>query len=150
MFIVLMDFEKIGVVSGISFTVASLVTVLVGKIIDKRGTDLVHAIGTLVNGMLYIPRIFIGMPLGIYAMDILDKANSPFYALPNMSITYEKALKMGRSDFMIFREITIHFGVVVGCALGLVMILSGLPWRLTFFIPFLGSLLVYFMDLDKN
>ncbi len=98
------DFEKIGFLTGFSMLVSSLVTLLVGNLLDKHGSKKVHLFGIINNSLLYLLRFFITSPFGVYVVDIADRANSPFYSTPNMSISYEKARVLGKSDFMIFRE----------------------------------------------
>lgn len=150
LFILLDDFEKVGFITGFSMFASSLITLLVGKLLDKGDSKKVHLFGIINNALLYIARFFVATPIGAYIVDIADRANSPFYSTPNMTISYEKARKLGKSDFMVFRELSLHFSIAFTAALAL-MLLPVLPdWKYLFIIAAIGSLGTFLFDLDKN
>ena len=125
--------------------------VAAGKAIDKYGTKLIHGVGVFINTILHIPRVFVRTAFSLYAIDIVDRLNSQFYTIPNIVLSYEKAKRNDRpTDFIIYRELTIHTVITVVCA-ALAITLSLVDvWRWIFLVAALGSSLVYFMDLDRN
>lgn len=150
LFFILANFEKIGFLNSISYVAAALATLLVGKIIDKKGPKLTYALGVIVNSVLYVFKVYIKTPLSAYIMDIVDRTNSPLYGVPSMSVAYEKAEKIGRSDYHIFREIVLNSGRVVGVIIALGLIYSPIGWRNVFLVAMVGGILSYFINFDKR
>lgn len=150
LFLFLSGFTEIGFLNATSLITAAISTIIVGKLIDKKGYKIIHFIGSFTNAILYIPRIFFTTPNWLYSIDIVDRLNSPFFGLPNLSITYEKAQKFERSDFMIYRELVIHSGIIFAmlACFFLLPVLSN--WKILFLIAAIGTALNYLLDLDKN
>jgi hypothetical protein len=150
LFFVLNSFTQIGFLNSISFLLSSFVVLYIGRAIDKHGEFKIHAIGTVINTLLYVPRIFFSGRWLFYALDVTDRFVSGTYALPNMTASYEKARKMDPSDFELYREMMIHSGVVVVMAFALIAIQITLTWKWVFALAMIGSLMSFFIELDKN
>lgn len=147
LFVVLENFVTLGSLNSASLLISSLSMLLVGKLLDKYGSKVVHGVGVFINSALYIPRIFVSKALVFYGIDVVDRFNSAFYSVPNMSLAYEKAARAeNASDFIIYRELAIHTSiVVVSCLLMLILPTVGL-WRWVFAISAIGSVLTYLLD----
>ena len=150
LYFVLNNFIKIGVLSSVSLLVSSLFVLYIGKVIDKRGTKKIHIIGIILNILLYIPRIFLNSTLLFYSLDIVDRLVSGVYALPNMSKVYEKAKKFNSSDFILYRELSIHAGIIMASFFILVMFQIFDYWRWVFVLAMIGSLMTMFIEFDDN
>ena len=150
LFLVLRNFAEIGIVNSLSQLISSIAVLYVGKMLDKHGTKVFHGIGVTVNALLHIPRILFSSAPLYYALDVVDRMNSNLYGLPIISLTYEKARKLGRSDYIIFREFTIHTAIAMVSAFAFLLIPSLGNWRYILIVPAIGGLMTFFLDLDKN
>lgn len=151
LFTVLDDFVKVGFINALSLTASAVSVLWVGKLLDKKGSKLIHGIGVVFNSLLYIPRMLFSSVGLFYAIDVVDRINSSFYALPNMSLAYEKAKRSGDDgNFTVYRELVIHTSIIVVCSLVIVLVLFLGVWKWVFIIAMIGSLMTYLMDFDKN
>lgn len=151
LFIVLDSFVKIGFLTSVSVAIAALTTIVAGQLLDKYGSKVIHAVGVSVNSLLYLPRIFVNNPIILYVVDIADKFNSPFYSVPNMALTYEKAKRSSSpSEFIIHRELMVHTCIGLTCGILILVLMQLETWRWVFLLAAVGSALAYFIDLDSN
>ncbi len=108
------SFTKVGLISSVSLAFSAIASIQVGKFIDKHGEKTVHKIGITINSILYIPRAFIVNPLFMYGIDIADRLNSTIYGIPFNAVMYRHARECKHdSEFIIFRNIMVHLGIVV-------------------------------------
>ncbi len=151
LFTVLNDFVKLGFINTLSLIASAISVLLAGRLMDNNGSKAVHGFGVFFNSLLYLPRMLLtGVGL-FYAIDVVDRINSSFYALPNMSLAYEKAKRSGDDgNYTVYRELSIHTSIVVVCSLTLFLILLLGTWKWVFIIAIIGSLMTYLMDFDKN
>lgn len=151
MYIGIASFVKIGTLVSIATIISVFTSILAGKSLDKYGSQKIHAVGVFFNTILYIPRVFIVKPIWLYVIDIADRLNSPMYSLPNMALAYEKAKRSSSgSDYIIFREITIHLGIALTAGILIFVLMQINVWRWVFLIAAFTSSLTYLMDIDKN
>jgi len=150
LFFTLRNFANIGFINSFSFFLSSIVVLWIGKMIDKHGSYKIHGIGTIVNSLLYIPRMFFSKAWLFYSLDVADRFISGTYALPMMSVSYEKARKLGDSDYQLYRELMLHLGVVVVLSLIIVLIQITLTWKWVFALAIIGTLMTFFIELDMN
>ncbi|MFC1722288.1 hypothetical protein ACFL0C_01425 [Patescibacteria group bacterium] len=150
LFFVLENFVKIGFINSVSFLLSSFSVLLIGKALDKHGTKKIHKIGTILNALFYLPRIFFSKAWLFYSLDVLDRFISGTYSLPIMSLSYEKGKKLGGSDYMLFREYALHLGIIVTVLVIMAVFMVTDSWRWVFFLAMIGSSLGYLIELDKN
>lgn len=150
LFLVLDNFTKIGFLNTFSFLASSATVLIIGKYIDKHGTKVIHGIGAFLNSLMYIPRIIFSGTWLFYALDLSDRLIMGTYTLPQMALSYEKARKVDGSDFIIFRELSLHLGIIITVTVSLVALQFISDWKLLFVLAMIGSLLTYFIETDKN
>jgi MFS family permease len=150
LFFVLKNFDKVGFISSISFFLSSIAVLLIGRIIDNHGTEKVHGLGAFINSLLYLPRMFFSSPLLFYSLDLSDRFVSGTYSLPIMSLSYQKAKKLGGSDYMLFRELCIHGGIIIVLSVIMLAIQALAFWKWVFAVAMVGSLMTYLIELDNN
>ena len=151
MFLGLTSFVKIGSVISIATVISVFTAIIAGRSMDKFGSKKIHAIGVFFNTLLYIPRVFIVKPIWLYVIDIADRINSPLYSLPNMALAYEKAKRsVSSSDYIIYREIMIHTGIVLTAGVLIFVLMQINVWRWVFLLTAFTSSLTYLMDIDRN
>lgn len=150
MFIIVVNFVKVGVLSSVSMGASMVTALLVGVLLDKYGSKVIHGIGVTVNALFYLPRVIMTSPVFVYILDVADRINSPFYAIPNMTVSYEKAEKLDVSDFIIYRELALHISIAAVSAVLILCVFLFVVWRWVFVLAAIGSLLAYMIDMDKN
>ena len=147
---VLKDFTSIGYLNSLSFLISSVGVLIIGRFIDKKGTKGIHSLGSTINTLLYIPRIFLSNATLFFSLDMVDRFLSGTYALPIMSLSYQKAKRLGGSDFLIYRELTLHAGIILMTSTVMLVIQALVAWRWVFALAMIGSLLTIFLELDEN
>jgi len=150
LYLVINNFAKIGFINSLSFLLSSIAILQIGRLIDKHGAYKIHGIGVIINSLLYIPRMFFRVPALFYSLDVADKFVTGMYSLPIMSTTYEKARKLGGSDYILFREVCIHVGAIAALALILVVIQLTSTWVWVFGLAMIGSIMTFFIETDEN
>lgn len=148
LFFALENFEKVGLINGLSMFLSSILVLIIGGLIDKVGSKKIHAIGVFFNTIFYIPRMIIFSANLFYVLDVVDRLNSSMYSLPMMSSAYDKAKKIGSSDFIIFRELAIHGGIIITTLIVLMAVNRYGVWLWVFMLAMLGSSLTYLIDKD--
>jgi MFS family permease len=146
LFIVLRDFVKVGAITAVSFFVSSLVMLWAGKKFETNSRSKIFPASVFINAGLYVIRLFLLFPLGVYLIDIFHRINGKIYTIGFTSAVYDAAETYGASDFTIYREIVSHFGqAALLLAAGLLLVF--LPdWKLIFLVCAfcsLGSLSLY-------
>ncbi|MBN1162433.1 hypothetical protein JXA34_01675 [Patescibacteria group bacterium] len=150
LYLVLQNFVKIGLLKSVSLLATSFALLIVGKWVDKGKSQLVHSIGVTLSTLIDMAKVFVIKPLGVYLIDIFDNLNTPMYGLPNMVLFYEKAKRLGTSDFVIYREIVLHAFIVFSALIIGALLLTTTNWRLFFSLAAVGALMAYAIDFDKN
>lgn len=151
LFIVLANFEKIGFLSSASVFLSALTALFVGRLVDRVSMKKVHLVGVVINSLMYVPRLLFSTPWVLYSVDILDKLNGSAYSIPLVSQTYEKAKRLGESDFIIYREMVVHTTLAVSsCLIIVVFTLFTFNWRYLFVLGTIASMATYLMSMDDH
>ncbi|MBU1110280.1 hypothetical protein KKB83_01540 [Patescibacteria group bacterium] len=147
-YIVLENFTKIGALTSLSILISSLAVLWVGKLTDRKGPKLIHRIGVFFNTLFYLPRMFLTTAPVVYTLDIFDRLNGTLYGLPFMSIAYERARELGTSDFIIYRELSIHFPMAITAGFCILLLFLLPHWQWLFLLAAVGSAMTYLMSVD--
>lgn len=150
LYVVLNNFVELGLLNSVSLLLSSVSMIMVGKLVDKYGHKTVHLFGVTLNALMYLPRVLFTNAYFFYVLDIADRFNAALYSVPNMTQTYEKAYRNNASDYIIYREMVIHYGILLLCCLLLTVLPLVGAWRWVFGVAALLSLATYLIDLDKN
>jgi MFS family permease len=148
--VVVESYTKIGILSSFSTAASIIAALYVGWLIDRVGGGRIHLIGVIINTLLYLPRMVLRTAAPLYVLDVVDKINGELYSIPFESKTYENGVRMGGSDYFVYREIALHMPLVpILCAV--IVLVSIVPdWRYVFVLSMLGSLLSYCMSVGEN
>ena len=152
LFTVLQDFAKVGAITAISFFLSSLVMIWAGKQFENHKGSRIFPTSVFINAALYIIRLFLLFPMGMYIIDIIDRMNGKIYTVGFSSTVYDATKEYGESDFTIYREIVSHIGqaIMLACTIALLLLLP--DWKLIFIVCALcslGSLPVYLASRKK-
>jgi hypothetical protein len=141
------SFTKVGFISSLSLAISAGVSIQIGKFIDNRGEKFIHKIGVTLNSLLYIPRVFIANPAFVYGIDIMDRLNSTIYGLPFNALMYKHARESKHdSEFIIYKDIAVHLGVVLIILLVSFLMFVFNSWKWVFLLIALISPLTYLIN----
>ncbi len=151
LFLISSDITNVGYITSISVSLAAVFTLVVGKVVDKQGPKKIHKVGLIFNSFFYLPRVFLNQSWLLYLIDVFDKINGSFLAVPLLAATYERAkTNENESDFMIYREFMIHLGICLAIVLLMFIILLTANWRLVFLLLAIVSPLTYLVNVKNS
>jgi MFS family permease len=140
LFIVLQDFAKVGAITAISFFLSSVVMLWAGKKFEANSQSKIFPTSVFINASLYLVRLLLLFPLGVYLIDILDRVNGKIYTIGFASAVYDAAEKYGESDFTVYREAIAHLGQTILLLVAVLFLLLVPDWKLIFIVCALCSL----------
>lgn len=140
------NFVEMGVITTFSGLISLALLLVVGKMTDKRSKLSTHSIGVFINTVLHLTRIFFNSTGFLYVNGMLDNINSPLYGVPFNASVYEKSLDGSVSDFLVYREITIHLFRFFVLLLIVILLLVTKCWLWVFAIGALGSALTILVN----
>lgn len=142
----LKGYVEIGLLNTISGFLATILLLIIGKTVDLKGKSGIHSVGVFINTVLHLMRPFILGTSFIYPNHVIDKLNSPAYNIPFAASIYEKGLKKGVSDFIVYREWILHAARFVLLAGIIAAVLITGSWTWVFFIGAFGSALTFLVN----
>jgi MFS family permease len=145
LFLVLADFVKVGALVTISIIFSSLIILWAGRQIENQKTSFLKKGSVVVNSLLYLPRIFLTVPWGLYAIDIVDRLNGRIYNVSFITEVYDKARAAGESNFIIYREIVSHLAQFLVLGFVVLILFFAPNWKLVFLLAGLASVFSYFV-----
>lgn len=144
------DFSKIGTLTFVTMLASATLALFTGKLIDKKDNRRIHLIGVVAAVFFHFFRIFTKLPIYIYTLDLLDKMNFAFFDLPLVAKTYEIGKGEDDADFVIYREIALHFFRLFIIVLIMVLIAVLPNWKYIFVVAAIGSALSFFISFQKT
>lgn len=150
MFVASKNFVQIGFVNSAAILFSSIACLWIGRLIDRKGNKLVHGIGVFLNSVFYLPRLVLTNAYSLYFLEIIDKVNAVLYSIPLNSQTYEKAQRLGDSDFIVYREIILHTAISLSSLVSFLILPHLANWRSIFIFAAIGSALTYLISWDDN
>ena len=149
-YIILGSTLKLGALITVTLGVSLISVAFVGGYIDRRGPGPIHRVSTLVNAAIWLGKIGVQSFWVAAGLDLFDRLDGPFYSVPYMAQIYEKASRVGESDFFLYREVVINLARIIPGLVGVGLVWLGLPWRLVFLLAVVGSVLTYQISVDDN
>jgi hypothetical protein len=146
LFLKLENFVEIGLLNTISGILATVLLLLMGKVIDSHSKKGIHGLAVLINSLLHISRLFLITPMSYYLNNILDKVNSTAYSTCFTAATYEKPKEDELSNFMVYRELTLHGARIIILPVIVLLMLLTDSWMWVFIIGALASGLSFLIN----
>jgi len=128
-----------GIISG-GILLAFLVTLAVGRWVDRAKGKRIITIGALVGGFSWLLRIVIRLPLFIVGVEGFYRITEQMLSIPMDVESYKKALRGWVSHALYFREISLSLGAILAISGSIILIALNLPLWSPFFLAFLGNL----------
>lgn len=108
---ILGSYAGIGALRTATFVAAIVFSLIIGKISNTH-RSLTLRIGSALNALVWIGRAFVGTTFGAFMTDTAYGATATMVLIPFEAKSYDKASKRNVVHFMIFREMSINFGLV--------------------------------------
>jgi len=126
-FLSLGKYQVLGLVQTATLIVSLLFLWRLGKWIDKKGIKILK-IGVWINNFIWIIRAFLINPLAIFISNFIYGLGSLLIFTPFDACVYEKGKKRESLEFLVVREIMLHVGGLIGCAVVYLMLSLKLGW----------------------
>ena len=151
MYIVVGDFENLGLLSTIATIVGTVIMLYVGTLIDKQGGR--HTIimeSSVVYGITWILRFLAQGVALVLGFDILTKAAKNIINVPMNSLTYENAAVDGENGmaYSVFFEFSLAVGKIITALASIVILTYTNDIFLVF--AFVGILTLFYGLLRKH
>jgi len=101
------SFTLLGSVASLSLLFSAGVVLLIGFVADFR-RRLILSLGSVFHGMVWISKMFIGTPAGLFTTDALHGITKSMSHTPYAAIIYDKSNQTNRIEFLVAREVTFH------------------------------------------
>ena len=122
------SYRELGLISSGVLLVSALTHLALGRFSDTHSQVKLLRSGSLLNGFMWIAKAFVVTPLAAFVVDSLNKLVDGLHTIPFDVLTYEQARgKKHPVEFVIRREILLHGGGVLTCALLALVYYLGAP-----------------------
>ncbi len=115
LFLLFADFAKIGYLTSGVLLISALLTIFLGKQLDKGKKGLILKIGSILNSSGWLFKIFVSSIPQVFAADAYSRFAQRSLNIPFLTIFYDKAAKRGSylDEYIIFREMSHSLGAVI-------------------------------------
>lgn len=139
--LILGDILSYGGIVTIGILFAVLVTLLIGRWVDKAKGSRVLSCGVALGGFSWLLRTIAYFPFLIVLVDGFYRLSEQMITIPMDVLSYKKAISGGTSQALYFREIALNLGTLLFLALASLMIFFNLPFWSIFILAFGGALM---------
>ncbi len=146
LYLKLANFVELGFLNTISCILATVLFLIIGKLIDHHEKTGLHGISVVINSLIQISRVFIVSTVSFYINNIFDQINNSAYSTIFMSATYEKAQKNKVSNFMVYRLMVFHLSRIFLLGFVTLTILLTGTWQWVFIVGAIASGLTFLIN----
>lgn len=119
---------------------ASVITYLIGLVVDKMGEKNIISLGSLIGFLTWILRAWARIPIAIVGIDGFYRVTEQMLTVPLNVLSYKKAVGGGTGQALYFREISIAFGEIISLLLAGILVFFGFSLWTIFILASLGAL----------
>lgn len=135
------SYREVGLITSAVLLVSALTTSAAGKASDRIGKRRVLRVGAWVNSIVWLVKAFVRTPVQAFVVDSFNKLVDGIQGVPFEALTYRKAQKRKHHlEFVVRREIFLHFGGFLTTLLMAGLWSLGIPLRALFVIASVGYL----------
>lgn len=142
-FLAIGSYQILGVIKSASLFISLLVYYWAGRWVDRKGKGILK-IGVVVNSLNLLIRPFLKTALPIFLADSAYLTGAILVWTPFEAAFYEKGFGE-KLDYIILRELVLHFSGFVSCLLLLSLFWLRASWWLIFSLAILGLWLTTFI-----
>lgn len=115
LYLLFADFTKIGYLTSAVLLITAVLTIFLGKQLDKGKKGLILKIGSILNSSGWLFKIFVSSIPQVFAADTYSRFAQRSLNIPFLTIFYDKAAKRGSylDEYIIFREMCHSLGAVI-------------------------------------
>lgn len=139
----------VGALISASTLVNVLIILLIGNFIDKHARLRIERFGSILTAFVWLGASLIKSAGGIFVFDNLYRISRHILGTSLMSIIYDEAKNSSVMKVMIFREMGLAFGKVLG-ALIVFLIWTMFPDRLNILFVLAGSFSLFYLLLKER
>lgn len=141
MFLIIKNYEVLGIIQTLALFIAFIFLWMLGKWIDKKGSGILKW-GVMINSFIWLIRAFLKTPITIFISNVFYRLASLSTWTPFDALVYKSMLPRRKLEFLMMREVAIHGGGLVACLLLWQMIKLEIGWMWIFALGTLGYLVV--------
>ncbi|GEM_PF-208184 len=134
-----------GSLISVATLIMVLVLLLIGRLDDKVGSIAILKIGSIVATAVWFLRVFVSVPLTVFATDASGRIGKGLTYIPLLSIVYEFGRKFGVMRSAVLFEMSLIVGKLLAIALSWVAFTfwPEVAWKIIFILAGLFVLLYY-------
>ena len=122
------SYSELGLITSGVLLVSALAALLVGKFASQLKEKAILKLGAWINALVWLLKVLVQTPVAAFLTDSLNKLTDVLHVIPFDALTYKKALvKKHPSEFIIRREILLHFGGLISTLLMIFLWQQGVP-----------------------
>lgn len=91
LFLIAINFEELGMITSAVLFLGIIVTFIIGRLTDKRGTEKMLRIGVGINAALWPARVFVSTPLSAFITDLVHQTGRSMALIPFVGAFYNWA-----------------------------------------------------------
>ncbi len=117
-------YAEIGLVTSITLFVTIIISYSFGRLIDGQKGGTLLRVGTLLNSLVHVLRVFVRTPLEVVATNIANEFSTAGYNMPFLRGMFDTADYSGRRiEYMFFMEVAMNIGGLVASSILAILLL---------------------------
>lgn len=148
-FLIVTGFITLGFIGSLVAFFSSIITIILGKAIDKYGAKAVIRVISSLDSLIWISKAFITTPVQAYVASIAQGATVSGQYMSLQAMIYEKVRHHNSIAFILQREITLSLGKVFFLVPMGILFWSGMPLAFIFIFAAAATLFTRFYPEEK-
>ncbi|MEN9327383.1 MAG: hypothetical protein RI947_191 [Candidatus Parcubacteria bacterium] len=145
--VVLKDILEVGIFSTIIVFLSAFTAIYVGKLSDRLPRKKLQKLGSGIVGLSWLGKMFVQHTSGLFLLEFFYRSSENLLRIPLDAISFTHAIaeRKGHSErqsqYVVFREVGISIGNILGMGAFIGFVILGFPFTSVFFIGALFALL---------
>lgn len=118
-FIVVKNYDKVGMVATVASLVAAVFALVIGKITDQYTKRVLIKIGAFFSALVWFARLVATNVWNVFALDTMSRASKEMSFIPISTLTYLRATSTHVMPYVVFFEQSLAIGKLLACLLGM-------------------------------
>lgn len=148
-FLAVQSYKVIGGLITLSLLITSVISLIIGKAIDKKEGDKVVKTSVILYFFIWIFRYFFPTAAGVFFIDFLDRNISQGIFIPARAFIYSEGKKRGFLKYIIFSEMGISFAKAIIGILIIILLSFINSWFIIFLVTGFVSLFYLALPSEK-
>lgn len=144
-FSLLKNYKDTGIVITAASLIAAALALVLGKISDRYTKKILVRLGAFFTALVWVARIAVANPWGIFTMDALGRTAKEAYFIPLSTLVYLRSEATHIVAYSVFFEQSLAIGKLLACLLGMLLFSLTGSFMLLFILGALFSLLYMYI-----